>query len=255
MSIARMESAFIQSMFDAIAPHYDFLNRLLSLRQDVYWRREMVRALDLGERPAVLDVACGTGDVVVEVMDKRPGSVVYGIDFSAEMLTIARQKTATQLHPTPPHLLTADALALPFAPAAFDAVTIAFGIRNIKNRDAALAEFQKVLKPGGKLAVLELNTPPAGRLRQLYLLYFQKLLPAVGGLFSRNVRAYRYLPASVVNFPPPQWFAGRIRAAGFACVAWKPLTAGIATLYLGEKGRTDTCEYRTNQPPRPKESP
>mgnify|MGYP000055270905 CR=1 FL=1 len=234
-----MESAFIRSMFDAIAPHYDFLNRLLSLRQDVYWRREMVRALDLPEKPRLLDVACGTGDVVVEVLDKRPGGTVYGIDFSAEMIAVAHKKTAARLPRAPVHLLTADALALPFAPEAFDAVTIAFGIRNIQNRHAALSQFHDALKPGGKLAILELNTPPAGRLRRLYMLYFRKLLPAVGGLFSGNVRAYRYLPASVVNFPPPQRFAGRIRAAGFANVAWKPLTAGIATLYVGKKGGQD----------------
>lgn len=234
-----MESAFIQSMFDAIAPHYDFLNRLLSLRQDVYWRREMVRALDLPEKPRLLDVACGTGDVVVEMLNKRPGGTVYGIDFSPEMIAIARKKSAARLSRAPVHLLTADALALPFAPEAFDAVTIAFGIRNIKNRHAALNQFHDALKPGGKLAVLELNTPPAGHLRRLYMLYFQKLLPAVGGLFSRNIRAYRYLPASVINFPAPQRFAGRIKAAGFARLAWKPLTAGIATLYIGEKSGPD----------------
>jgi len=226
-----MELEFIRSMFDAIAPRYDFLNRLLSLRRDVQWRREMVQSLDISEKETVLDVACGTGDVILETLRQKPRAALFGIDFSTEMIRIARRKTAG----LPVTLMVADALALPFAPRTMGAVTIAFGIRNIIDRKSALAAFMNVLKPGGSLAVLELNTPPPGVIRSFYLLYFRKILPGIGGLFSRNLGAYHYLPASVLNFPPPKTFAAMIREAGFTDVAWKSLTLGIATLYIGRK--------------------
>ena len=231
----KTHARFVKSMFGAIAPRYDFLNRLLSLRQDVSWRRRMVAALDLPEDGRVLDAACGTGDVALEILRQKKAPQIRGIDFSPEMLAIAANKTA-RAHPgAAVFLLAADALQTPFAENTFDAVTIAFGIRNILNRRQALEEFRRVLRPGGTMAVLELATPAGGPLRALYLLYFKKILPAVGGLFSQNIRAYRYLPASVLGFPQPADFARLMVQAGFTGVKWQGLSAGIATLYIGRK--------------------
>ncbi len=233
--MTKMQPPSIRTMFDSIAPKYDFLNRLLSLRRDVYWRREMVRVLGLTDHAVVLDVACGTGDVMLEVLREKPGAAAYGIDFSGNMLGIARSKIrAVQASPRFA-LIAADALDPPFAPDTMDAVTIAFGIRNIHDRKRALENFREMLKPGGVAAVLELNTPPEGILRSLYLLYFKKILPGIGGFFSKNTGAYQYLPDSVLDFPTPAGFARLMREAGFADIAWKSLSAGIATLYIGKK--------------------
>ena len=231
----KTHARFVKSMFGAIAPRYDFLNRLLSLRQDVSWRRRMVAGLDLPEDGRVLDAACGTGDVALEILRQKKTPQIRGIDFSPEMLAIAANKTARARPGAGVFLLAADALQTPFAANAFDAVTIAFGIRNILNRQQALEEFCRVLKPGGILAVLELTTPAPGPLRSLYLLYFEKILPAVGGVFSKNIRAYRYLPASVLRFPQPAEFGRLMRHSGFCDVQWLKLSAGIATLYTGRK--------------------
>ncbi|MFW6283789.1 MAG: bifunctional demethylmenaquinone methyltransferase/2-methoxy-6-polyprenyl-1,4-benzoquinol methylase UbiE [Desulfosalsimonas sp.] len=231
----RMERDFIQSMFDAIAPRYDVLNRLLSMRQDVYWRRRLVAAMDLGQNARVLDAACGTGDVMLEIWRQKPEARVCGIDFSTEMLGIAARKIR-QAGKTPRgQLLAADVLHPPFAQQSFDGISIAFGIRNITRRDLALAQFFSLLRPGGIMAVLELSTPRPEALRRLYLLYFRKILPAIGGLFSKNMRAYHYLPESVLNFPRPVAFAGSMETAGFTDVGWKSLSAGIATLYTGRR--------------------
>ncbi len=235
LSTNKMKPDAISAMFDHIAPKYDFLNRLLSLRRDVYWRREMVRALEIPAGGAVLDVACGTGDVMIEVMRRKPDVRVYGIDISKKMLQIGYQKAGAGNPGARAAFFAADALHPPFPPDSMHAVTIAFGIRNIQDRSGALANFREILKPGGTLAVLELNTPSRGLLRSLYLLYFQKILPGIGGLFSKNTGAYQYLPASVLNFPPPEVFAAQMRDAGFRDIAWKSLSAGIATLYVGQK--------------------
>ncbi|MCF8110373.1 MAG: bifunctional demethylmenaquinone methyltransferase/2-methoxy-6-polyprenyl-1,4-benzoquinol methylase UbiE [Desulfobacteraceae bacterium] len=230
------EPGFVKDMFGAIAPRYDFLNRLLSLGQDVYWRRRMVKALQIPGNGLVLDAACGTGDVILEILGKKKYAKVAGIDFSTEMLEIAGRKTAAAAPAGTFFLLAADALYPPFGKESFDAVTIAFGIRNIAARQKALEGFLDMLRPGGMLAVLELATPSGKMMRRLYLLYFTKILPAVGGLFSKNLRAYRYLPASVLGFPQPEEFASLMTRAGFEQVKWLRLTAGIATLYTGRKG-------------------
>jgi demethylmenaquinone methyltransferase/2-methoxy-6-polyprenyl-1,4-benzoquinol methylase len=231
-----MELDFIKGMFDTIAPRYDFLNRLLSLRQDVYWRRIMIAALKLPENATALDAACGTGDVIVELLNQnRPPRMAAGVDFSREMLTIARAKIARENLAHRVHLTAGNALQLPFAENTFDAVTIAFGIRNIMHRKAALTCFRACLKPGGKVAVLELATPGNKLLSRLYLLYFQRILPRIGALFSRQIKAYTYLPASVLHFPAPEKFAKIMKQAGFISIRWRRLTFGVATVYIGEK--------------------
>jgi demethylmenaquinone methyltransferase/2-methoxy-6-polyprenyl-1,4-benzoquinol methylase len=230
------ELPFIRQMFDTIAPRYDLLNRLLSLRQDVSWRRALVSAMAPGKNGRTLDVACGTGDVALEIL-RRHGSrmAVIGLDFAPGMLRLAKKKINTFSSGEQIQLLAGNALALPFANGTFDAVTIAFGIRNIQDKNSVLKAFYDCLKPGGDLFVLELSTPSKGWLRTAYLFYFRKLLPMVGGLFSHNIGAYRYLPESVLHFPPARQFARLMRDAGFVGVKYKPLSLGIATLFVGHR--------------------
>jgi len=231
-----MELEFIKEMFDAIAPRYDFLNRLLSLRQDVYWRRTMITALRLPQNAAVLDVACGTGDVLVEISEQRPDQgLIIGADFAPRMLILAKSKLIRKGLDTRVHLLAGNGLHLPFPAASFDAVTIAFGIRNIMDRESALAGFFDCLKPGGKLAVLELATPGHPFFLSLYMFYFSQILPLIGTFFSRHLKAYNYLPASVLNFPKPKNFAAIMKETGFSSIKWRRLTLGIATIFIGQK--------------------
>lgn len=231
-----MELEFVKDMFDAIALRYDLLNRLLSLRQDVYWRRTMVSALNLSENDAALDVACGTGDVMIEML-RRPIhlSRIVGVDFSTRMLHIAKTKLTHYQNSSSTELITGNGLCLPFAPRLFNAVTIAFGIRNIMDRKAALTEFFNMLKPGGKIAVLELTTPENKLLQSLYLIYFRRILPKIGALFSKHLKAYTYLPESVIHFPKASEFANIMRQAGFIDVRWRFLSLGVATLFIGIK--------------------
>lgn len=230
------ELPFVRSMFDHIAPHYDLLNRLLSLRQDVMWRRKLVAALDLSPDGRLLDVACGTCDVGIQATRTLGvGIRVTGVDFSSHMLALARRKITAQGLSDQIQVVSGDAFDLPVAPGRFDALSIAFGIRNLQDRSAALTSFLELLKPGGVLAVLELATPKPGIALSLYLLYFRRLLPRIGGLFSRNRAAYTYLPDSVLKFPRPAEFARLMTRAGFEAVAWQPLSTGIATLFKGRK--------------------
>ncbi len=222
----------IREMFTAIAPNYDFLNHLLSLGVDYSWRRTMIRrALGKDER-ALLDVACGTGDVALALRRYRPRARIVGLDFSPGMLELARKKSARVGAGL--ELVAGSAEALPFPDASFDLVTIAFGIRNVVDRQKALREFYRVLKPGGRVAVLEFSQPPQPWFRMLYDFYFARILPLVAGLFARR-DAYRYLPESVANFPGPGIFSGWLRAAGFQRCRWQRLTLGVVVLYLGEK--------------------
>ena len=227
------ELPFVREMFDRIAPRYDLLNRLLSLRQDVAWRRKMVAAMAVPENGKVLDVACGTGDVALEICRQKGQRVmVTGIDFSPGMLALARDKIRHRQN-MPVALLAGDALSLPFTAASFHAVTIAFGIRNIQNKVGALQTFYECLVPGGMVLVLELATPKKGWLNDAYLAYFQKLLPLIGRLFSKHSFAYTYLPDSVSRFPAADAFMKLMTAAGFTQVGYRRLTLGIANLFFG----------------------
>lgn len=230
------ELPFVQSMFDHIAPHYDLLNRLLSMRQDVMWRRKLVAAMDLPSGGRLLDVACGTCDVGIQAANSLgPGIRVTGVDFSTRMLALAHRKIAAEGLEDQIQVAAGDAFDLPVLPGGFDALSIAFGIRNLQDKAAALRAFHEQLRPGGVLVVLELATPPTGIALDLYLLYFRRLLPLIGGLFSHNRAAYTYLPDSVLKFPRPPEFARLMRRAGFTDVAWQPLSIGIATLFKGRK--------------------
>ena len=227
------ELPFVRDMFDRIAPYYDFLNRLLSLRRDVFWRRVLVERLEAPDRAAILDVACGTGDVALQIAAFYPSAREVGVDFAPRMLERARPKVKG----APIYLAAADAFALPFPIRSFDAVTIAFGIRNIQDKATALGRFYEHLKEGGRLVVLELAAPDPTLLRRMYMLYFNRLLPLVGRLFSRHSYAYAYLPASVAQFPSADVFAGMMKAAGFKRIRYRKLTFGIAVLFIGEKSK------------------
>ncbi len=250
-----MELDFIKEMFNAIAPRYDFLNRLLSLRQDVYWRRVMISALNLTNQDIILDVACGTGDVMIEIIDRNPNQKqVIGVDFAPEMLKLASNKLTQKNTGRNTHqsihrnihksiqLIAGNGLHLPFSSNTFDAITIAFGIRNIMDRESALTCFFNCLKPGGALAVLELATPKNKFFLSLYLFYFKRILPLIGSFFSKQINAYTYLPESVINFPAADEFAAIMKQAGFTGIKWQSLTMGIATLFIGYKPRKNTLK-------------
>ncbi|PIE67963.1 MAG: bifunctional demethylmenaquinone methyltransferase/2-methoxy-6-polyprenyl-1,4-benzoquinol methylase UbiE [Deltaproteobacteria bacterium] len=230
------ELPFVRDMFDAIAPRYDLLNRLLSLRQDVTWRRKMVAAIPL-QSGRVLDVACGTGDVILEIIHQKGRQTrVTGIDFSPGMLVLAREKISSS-EAASISLMVGNALAMPFRNDVFDALTIAFGIRNIQDKAGALKAFYDTLKPGGTVLVLELATPGEARLREAYLAYFQRVLPLIGRFFSKHSFAYSYLPESVSRFLSPPEFMQSMRTAGFEQIACQRLTLGIANLFVGSKPR------------------
>jgi demethylmenaquinone methyltransferase / 2-methoxy-6-polyprenyl-1,4-benzoquinol methylase len=225
------EIPFVRQMFDHIAPRYDFLNRLLSLRRDVVWRQVLVQRLQLGANATVLDVACGTADVALEIVRQFPDARVTGVDFAPQMLRLARPK----IKAAPIVLAAADAFDMPFKPGGFNALTIAFGIRNIQNKTGVLKQFWDHLKPGGRLAILELITPTREPARSAYLFYFNRLLPVVGRFFSKHSYAYTYLPDSVAKFPPADEFMHLMRQCGFVHLRYRKLTMGIAAIFIGDK--------------------
>ena len=228
------ELPFVKEMFDKIAPRYDFLNRLLSARQDVMWREHMVRAAGLSPGARVLDVACGTCDVGLEILSQLKGRArITGLDFSFGMLCLGQKKLKKTQDPGI-SLVNGDALALPVRPGLFDAIFIAFGIRNIMNREKAVQQFKTALKPGGRLVILELTPPSKGLLRRLYLAYFKGILPLIGRFFSKHGNAYSYLPESVMKFPDPVSFSKMMAAQGFSGVRYKEMTFGIVTLFVGK---------------------
>lgn len=224
----------VQGMFSAIAPSYDRLNRLLSFGVDASWRRALVARLPRGAQ-RVLDLACGTGDVALAAADARPGLRVIGADFSLPMLRGAQRKVRAGGLAGCISLQAASAEDLPYRGNSFDAVTIAFGIRNVVRRERALGEMLRVLRPGGRALILDFSLPPNALVRAVYGCYFQRVLPLVGGLVSGNRGAYRYLPESVAGFPPRERFAQLMEAQGFAEVRYEDFTLGVATLYQGRR--------------------
>jgi len=225
----------IQQMFGAIAPRYDFLNRLLSFGIDRRWRTKAVRLLKYREDSRILDVATGTGDVALEIALRTPPSVkITGADFCKEMVDLGAVKVAASPYADRIDLKVAPCEDLPFANETFDSITIAFGIRNVVDRKLGLAEMWRVLRPGGRMIILEFSTPRSHLFRQLYYFYFRRLLPIVGGLFSRY-NAYKYLPDSVLEFPSQEEFSNMMADAGFRSIHLHELTFGIATIYVGDK--------------------
>jgi demethylmenaquinone methyltransferase / 2-methoxy-6-polyprenyl-1,4-benzoquinol methylase len=219
------------AMFDRIARRYDFVNRVLSLGLDQGWRRRTVGSLHLGERPRVLDIATGTGDLAIEIARARPGAHVFGLDPSPQMLAIARDKLARRKLADRVTLVVGDAQQLPYASCELDAATIAFGIRNVPDRSAALREMARVVRPGGRVAVLELGEPRGGVMSRLARLHTRHLVPRIGALLSGR-REYAYLQRSIAAFPPAEQFVELMEQAGLQVVEVTPLTFGACTLYV-----------------------
>lgn len=223
-------------MFDGIAPSYDRLNHLMSLGVDRLWRRKAVKELVDGSVQKILDVACGTGDSTIELALKAgSGSTVIGVDISAGMMEPLMRKAAKAGVHDRIHLKVADGCDLPYADGSFHAVTCSFGIRNFEDKAKGLREFLRVLKPGGKMVILELSVPDGRRLRRLYNVYFMHIMPWIGGLVSGNKEAYRYLPASVQAFPAPEKFCTMIKDAGFRSVRFRTLSFGLCRMYIAVK--------------------
>jgi demethylmenaquinone methyltransferase/2-methoxy-6-polyprenyl-1,4-benzoquinol methylase len=232
-------SSKIREMFTQIAPRYDLLNHLLSLQLDRLWRVRTARRLKfILDRPdaLVLDLCCGTGDLAFALARAGRARVV-GADFAHTMLVRAREKSGVQAQPahqtTPTSMpfFEADALRLPFADASFDVVTTAFGFRNLANYEAGLREIQRVLKPGGTIAILEFTEPPDGLLGDFYRWYFCKVLPKIGGLISGEQAAYKYLPNSVARFFRPPELARLMTAVGYNSVDYRVWTLGTVALH------------------------
>ena len=226
----------IAGMFDAIAARYDLLNTVLSGGLDRYWRRRAIRSLRLTGRERLLDVCTGTADVAIAAVRARPSAMrVVGVDFSSEMLVRGRQKIRRLELRSRVSLVRGDATQLPAASTSVDAVTMAFGIRNVQEPNAACAELARVTRPGGRLAILEFGLPTIPGVRPLYLWYFTHVLPRIGRAVSRHDAAYSYLPQSVGTFPWGAAFALLLEDAGFDNVQAKPLAFGIVYLYSATK--------------------
>jgi len=217
----------IRDMFAGVAPRYDLLNHLLSASLDVVWRRRSAVVLGLPPGAEVLDLCCGTGDQATAL--RRRGARVAAADFCVPMLAIARRKFAKTAPPRPA-ALAADALALPFPDRHFAGATVSFGLRNVADLDAALRQLARVLRPGGKLVVLDATIP---RRQPLKALYFLRLLPGIGRLLSPRGSAYSYLTSSVVGFPQRQEFLDRMAAAGFTDLGWEDLSGGTVCIHRG----------------------
>ncbi|HTR52244.1 MAG TPA: bifunctional demethylmenaquinone methyltransferase/2-methoxy-6-polyprenyl-1,4-benzoquinol methylase UbiE [Kofleriaceae bacterium] len=218
-------------MFDRIAPRYDFVNRVLSLGLDQRWRRRAIHALSLTGHPRVLDIATGTGDLAIEIARAHRDAVVIGIDPSPGMLAVARTKLEQRGLAERVELVVGDACALPQASCSIDAATIAFGIRNVPDRPRALRELARVVRPGGRIAVLELGEPRRGLFGSLARFHTRWVVPRLGGWLG-GAREYRYLQTSIAAFPPAEEFAEIMRTCGLTVVAVTPLAFGACTLYV-----------------------
>jgi|SRR5687768_12818858 demethylmenaquinone methyltransferase / 2-methoxy-6-polyprenyl-1,4-benzoquinol methylase len=227
----------IAGMFDAIAPRYDLLNRLLSAGIDQRWRAQAVRSLALTGRETLVDVCAGTADVALEAVggSSRGAARAVGVDFAGAMLALGLKKVAARGLSQRVTLVRGDALRLPIATASADAATVAFGIRNVSDTAAGCAELARVLRPGGRLAILEFGVPRVPGLSGLYRWYFSAVLPRIGRAISGHSAAYSYLPASVGTFTPPPAFVAMLERAGFEDVRADPLTLGIVYLYSARR--------------------
>lgn len=225
----------ITEMFDHISPTYDKVNSILSIGLDKYWRKKMVQHLPQKERLSLLDIATGTGEVLMEAFRQNRIEMGMGIDLAANMLKIAEEKFQASPYRPQVHFKVANALSLPFEPEMFDAVTIAYGIRNVQNVDKALAEMHRILKKGGRVLILEFSLPKSILLKKLHLFYLRQILPTVGHYFSKSKSSYVYLNQTIESFPYGKQFLLHMERAKFSNCRALPILGGITTLYIGDK--------------------
>ena len=223
----------IQTMFSTIADRYDFLNRVLSLGIDSYWRKFAVNQLPKVENARYLDVATGTCDIAMEIVKRLPGSTVTGVDFSEGMLKLGKEKIRNAGYEDRIEVHFADVTSLPFEDSAFNASIIAFGIRNVQDYKKGISEMGRVVKSGGKVVVLEFTSVQNRFFKPLYVFYITKVLPFIGEIISGKKGAYKYLPDSMLNFPPPEKFKQAMEETGLEDVKYYKLSFGITAVHVG----------------------
>ena len=226
----------IAAMFDRISPKYDALNHLLSLNIDKMWRRKTAKAVAKIQPKAILDLATGTADLAIAIARRNPQAQIIGMDISEKMLEIGQKKVKRQGLEKQIELRLGDAAQLPFDDGSFDAVTVAFGVRNFENLDKGLSEILRVLKDHGQAVILEFSMPEHFPVKQLYRFYFRHVLPKIGKQVSKDAAAYSYLPESVGRFPKPKDFLSLLAQKGWVNGDMKRPSFGIATLYTAQKG-------------------
>lgn len=224
----------VAEMFDNIAGNYDFLNHFLSVGIDKKWRKKAIRLLQKDQPKQMLDIATGTGDFALEALAINPDKIT-GVDISRQMLEVGKVKMKKKGVDNIIHLQYGDSENLPFEDNTFDAITVSFGVRNFENLEAGLKEMLRVLKPGGKVVVIEFSMPEKFPIKQLYSFYFMNILPIIGKMISKDHRAYTYLPESVHAFPYGKRFTDILDRLGFKSSSIIPLTFGIASIYTGTK--------------------
>jgi demethylmenaquinone methyltransferase/2-methoxy-6-polyprenyl-1,4-benzoquinol methylase len=225
----------VAEMFDHIAPQYDFLNQVLSFGIHKGWRRKSVKKLLALKPKVMMDVATGTGDFAIEAVRQLSPNKIVGVDISEGMMKFGRKKVKEKKLD---HIISfegGDSENLPFQPNTFDAITVGFGVRNFANLEKGVTGMFNVLKPGGMLVVLEFSKPRKFPMKQGYKFYSRFILPVIGRIFSKDQRAYSYLPESVQAFPDGEDFLAVMKKCGFSDVQWQPLTFGIASIYTGRK--------------------
>ncbi len=225
----------IAKMFDRISPKYDRLNHLLSFNIDKTWRRKTAKAVAKSQPETILDLATGTADLAIALAKYNPQAHIIGVDFSEKMLAIGKEKVKKQGLENQIDLQLGDAAALPFEDQSFDAVTVAFGVRNFEDLQQSLSEICRVLKPNGQVFILEFSMPEKFPINQAYQLYFKHILPKIGKQVSKDAWAYSYLPESVERFPKPATFLQTLNGNGLHEATARSLTWGIATLYTARK--------------------
>ncbi|TCV09640.1 demethylmenaquinone methyltransferase/2-methoxy-6-polyprenyl-1,4-benzoquinol methylase [Sphingobacterium alimentarium] len=225
----------VADMFNNISKRYDLLNRLMTMRIDVIWRKKAIKLLQAIRPQHILDVATGTGDFAIESIRILKPSKIVGVDISQGMLNVAKEKIVKKGLQDVFEVQLGDSENLQFPDNTFDAVTVAFGVRNFENLEKGLSEIHRVLRPGGKAIILELSNPTAFPVKQLYNFYFHKIVPAFGRMISKDSSAYSYLPESVAKFPDGERFAQITDKVGFASTIVKPQTFGFCTIYEASK--------------------
>lgn len=222
-------------MFDSIAPAYDFMNRAMTMGIDKLWRRKAATLVARSHPASILDIATGTGDMAIRLARRVTSATVTGVDLSQGMIDIGRVKVEAADLEGRVKLLQGDSLDLPFDDNAFDAVTVAYGVRNFQDIVAGYREICRVLKPGGRIVVLELSTPRNPLVKPFYKLYTRCIIPAVGRMVSHDVRAYTYLPESIAAVAQGKEMLALMQRAGFTDTAWRPMTMGVCSLYSAVK--------------------